>query len=385
GQRIIWNAVLGKGGRHLFVSTGYRTSIKNRYDDWHVVPAGPAIVDLKTGAIRDLEGESLWFSGPDRIHGHYWGMRAVPQPVVVLAGKNVFDVYDGATGSVRGRGLSSAEAAPLVRDGLRANGWWLPDGSRIWKDGDTMRRDDGVEIPFAKWYRAGYGFQRGAGLRITPHVYFDFTRGKVFNYHRTGVKIGNAWIRPGSWLTKTKDRKTWTRTWWLFDPETRERVPANGLRATDFVCTALRGGTVLVQTTEGSGIHATGPITSVDPETGARRVVSAPMNMDGVQCAEVNALMFRLGPQHTPRGKRLLALYGTDSGLRVARYDAKTNTLALTREWKRGANWRERPPWFIGCPDEDHALFIVDQHEVWKLRFGSDDATRVWEFPSDER
>ena len=332
----ISDAVVGPDGAFAFVNRYYRLPGYDGYGRERMAGMAPAIVDLRTGAARDVETASRppWGTA---FHSR-WSQGLPQYPVAYLYG---VAAYDASTGE-------KVDENPLPAIERAATTLRLPDGRTAWiQGGDLFVDGEAVDSGFATWASPA-----GFGVFQERRAYFDFTRMTRYRRRDLPLRGHQVLIRPGRWLVwKTPPGKG--TEWHLLDPEGRELSFAVGLHPRDSVFTVHDDGRVWAWR-EGTGLRL------LDPETG-----------EALACCDMRiccaARVAKL-PVHDAAGRRIYMI--TRLGRppvgewAFARLDGERFTFTA---WMPGA------PRLLGLVGDDAALVLVDEMEIRRVRFGAAD------------
>ncbi|MFI5401464.1 MAG: hypothetical protein ACHQ1G_00795 [Planctomycetota bacterium] len=340
---VIMGGFVGEGGRYAFLNRGRRDTVDR--SGWSErIDFPPVIVDLETGAVREMPYVSSWDS--------ILYFESCPQRYVTLLrwtrsngaystglDRQVFDARTAEPAQPTPDDLNAAQRATTPRR--------LPDGRRVWSTGGRLEAgaQDGPGAVLAdKW---GWGQECGLGFSHGKFLY-DPWRQRVYDRGSFGLKgYYGLWIRPGRWLVKKNDSPE------LFDPDTRTLSLAIGLKKMVSPM-MLDDGRVFGRDGE--------RVILVDPETGATAEPNLPPGFH---------IMDPMGSiRRTPDGRRVFVLWDGKSRGAFARYDPESGTFATTAI-------TDGYPTLRGCATDDTAI-VTNLDALLRLRFGSEEREEIW-------
>ncbi len=344
---VIMGGCVSEGGRYAFLNRGRRDPVESRpvgsYAWRERLHLPPVIVDLETGAVREMPHVSSWesicyFDSCPQRYILRWTRSSVPG-YSTECDRDVFDARTAEPAQPTPDELYAAQRATTPRR--------LPDGRRVWSSAGHLEAggpDGPVAVLADKW---GWAAECGLGFSHGKFLY-DPWRQRVYNRGNFGLKGYNRlWIRPGRWLVQKNDSPE------LFDPDTRALGEAKGLNKLVSPM-MLDDGRVLARDGE--------RVILADPETGATSGLNLPL---GLHIIDPMGRICR-----TPDGRRVFALWDGNRRGAFARYDAESGTFAMTA-------MLEGYPTLLGCPTDDVAI-VENDAALWRLRFGSDVREEIW-------
>jgi hypothetical protein len=326
GEPRIVSAIMGEGGRYLFV---------NRYREWHE----PRHYASMPGLILDLDEGRIQEAGPGFFRSVVWGP-AGPVPHSAVRFNDGF--YEG-------RSAKHLDALPdplAARARFAVTRHRTGDGREAWFEGSELV----CEAPSGEreiLWEERHG--RAADLGIVGHTQaFDLSRLKAYARRDLGFGFHLLRIRRGRWLL-THPKAGWQ----LFDPETNERSAAPFLARGDRIEAVLDDGRVLLRRRDGPLVH-------LDPESGEESLVSEEW------FRLMDAGRWLRSPARTPAGRRVF--YRTGDGARcVALFDETAGELLPAT-----GTLPHLPVTLVACPDEETAIVAVNDERILRVRFGSD-------------
>ncbi len=350
---VISDAFVGEGGHYAFVNRYLVRPGRNALGRQRMAPVEPLVVDLHSGVARPVGDATGRFYAADRLG---WWRTTSARSLLSLHSWTRWTSYDGRTGEP-----IEAVTDEIARAEHRTvTPYRLADGRRVWAFRDRLECDapqGGFEVVDEKWRDRGTS---PCGLGVLFHVefkYYDFDRRRFYRKRDLPLKGHQVLIRRGRWLVFRRNG-TQGRVWLLLDPDTRVFAPARGLGPRDHVEAVHDDGRLLVRRPDVS-------FALIDPEAGAVQELELPSGVTSVRDAG-RALGL---PVRTPRGRRVFRLY-EDTRMTYAYFDDATHGfVAATATQAVPQGYAS----LLACVGEDQAILLVEDRELWRVRFGTDE------------
>ena len=302
----------------LFVPTyayaGYRVH------EWHDLDINDKSFVIRDGWV-DVTGRYAYVNTSVLVRGFRGPFHALRIDLrdmeASTAGEDWVHFIDATTGAKFKSGWSHMRW-PEVEERLGVDGSVVPEGWRwVWPN--------------------GHGYKLWSRVR---RAIYDPMRDKVYDR----VKHATVLVRRGRWLV----RMGYNADWLLYDPDTKESVPAKGLPKR-MAHVLLDDGRVLT-------ISRKDAMAVVDPETGERIVVDGDIKD-----------AWPIGT--TPSGAPILTIKRPDDSMRIARFDPKTYRLTYIESMPFTNYFYFR---LLAVTDEDTVIGVQGKHIV-RLQFGSNE------------